>query len=24
VLVYEGGFPEWSGKGYAVNKGANP
>jgi rhodanese-related sulfurtransferase len=24
VLVYEGGFPEWSGAGYAVTKGANP
>lgn len=24
VLVYEGGFPEWQGAGYAVSKGANP
>jgi rhodanese-related sulfurtransferase len=24
VLVYEGGFPEWSGAGYAVTKGTNP
>ena len=24
VLVYEGGFPEWSGAGYAVTKGEKP
>jgi rhodanese-related sulfurtransferase len=24
VLVYEGGFPEWSGAGFPVTKGANP
>ena len=24
VLIYEGGFPEWQGAGYAVAKGPNP